>query len=105
MTDEDKKPKEENKVAEAKDEEKVKAEDDKEEEKTKGEDKKLFSKSNSAGTITPVDNRYSDGRFGIKCHLASQGDIFGSNCWKDIIHILPDHRDQSLIMLDRMLDF
>ena len=41
MTDEDKKPKEENKVAEAKDEEKVKAEDDKkEEEKTKGEDKK-----------------------------------------------------------------
>ena len=40
MTDEDKKPKEENKVAEAKDEEKVKAENDKEEEKTKGEDKK-----------------------------------------------------------------
>ena len=41
MTDEDKKPKEENKVAEAKDEEKVKAEDDKkEDEKTKGEDKK-----------------------------------------------------------------
>jgi len=39
MTDEDKKPKEENKVA-AEDDKKVKAEDDKEEEKTKGEDKK-----------------------------------------------------------------
>ena len=40
MTDEDKKPNDENKVAEAKDEEKVKEENDKEEEKTKGEDKK-----------------------------------------------------------------
>ena len=39
MTDEDKKPKEENKVA-AEDDKKVKAEDEKEDEKTKGEDKK-----------------------------------------------------------------
>jgi len=39
MTDEDKKPEEEKKVA-AEDDKKVKAEDDKEEEKTKGEDKK-----------------------------------------------------------------